>query len=191
MSEEELKKWFWDKFNSCYYVKHSDYPESLFMFYDKNFARQKKLARVLNQEVIYPTKVEGICLFEQDYKNGWFNSDYKEIWSFFIANLNHKNIEIRDLIKGWLGESSKLTVLTPFQLGSSIVKALGESSKLTVLTPKFLLLFPHQWLGESSKLTVLTPDITLQYFRRLLGDSSKLEVLTPHRVYYLKNIENK
>ena len=38
MTNEELKKWFWNKFNSCYYVKHKDFPKKLYMVYDKNFA---------------------------------------------------------------------------------------------------------------------------------------------------------
>jgi hypothetical protein len=44
MVKEELSKWFWDKFNSCYPVVHEDYPKIIFMFYDENFLRQKKLA---------------------------------------------------------------------------------------------------------------------------------------------------
>ena len=30
MSLEELKDWFWDKFNSCYCVKHDDLSDSIF-----------------------------------------------------------------------------------------------------------------------------------------------------------------
>jgi hypothetical protein len=86
MTKEELSKWFWNKYNSCYQVVHKDYPESIFIFYDEQFLRQKKLARVLNEEIKYPSEIKGICLFEQDYKNKWFNCNYKEIWSFFECN---------------------------------------------------------------------------------------------------------
>jgi len=135
MSDEELKDWFWNKFNSCYYVKHEDYPDSIFMYYDKNFYRQKKLARVLEQEIIYPTKVDGTCLFEQDYKNNYLWCDNKEIWSFFEKKYSYNDIEIRDLIKSWLVEYSKLQVLTPLIPYIAASALLVEYSKLQVLTP--------------------------------------------------------
>ena len=113
MTKEDLSKWFWNKFNSCYYVKHEDYPQSLFMFYNKNFVRQSKLARLIGQEIIYPTKVEGVCLFEQDYKNNYLWCNYDEIWSFFYENYSHKYNEIQSFIKSLLVEHSKLEVLTP------------------------------------------------------------------------------
>lgn len=38
MTNVELKKWFLYKFNSCYNVKHDDYPVGCyFMVYNKNF----------------------------------------------------------------------------------------------------------------------------------------------------------
>ena len=135
MTDEELKDWFWNKFNSCYCVKHEDYPESLFMYYDKNFYRQKKLARVLEQEVIYPSKVDGICLFEQDYENNFLWCNHKEIWSFFEENSNYNYQEISDLIKCWLVEHSKLQVLTPQVQYIWTDFKLVEPSKLQVLTP--------------------------------------------------------
>lgn len=139
MTDEELKTWFWNKFNSCYNVKHKKYhPESIFMYYDKNFARQKKLARVLKQELIYPTKVEGICLFEQDYKNNKLYCDYNEIWSFFEEKNSYNNQEIKDMVKGWLEESSKLEVLTPIYLLNGVIIWREEASNLEVLTPTLL-----------------------------------------------------
>jgi hypothetical protein len=103
------------------------------MFYDKNFARQKKLARVLEQEIIYPSKIEGVCLFEQDYKYNQLLCDDKEIWSFFEEKSNYSYQEIRDLIKGWLVEHSKLQVLTPSQYPTGALRLLVEHSKLQVL----------------------------------------------------------
>jgi hypothetical protein len=99
------------------------------------FARQKKLARVLDKELIYPSKVEGICLFEQDYENGYFYCNHKEIWLFFEENSNYNYVEIRNLIKGWLEEASKLEVLTPDKAMLSCDYWLEEASKLEVLTP--------------------------------------------------------
>jgi len=113
MTEEELKNWFFDKFNSCYYVKHKDYPESIYMYYDKNFVRQKKLARVLDNDIIYPTKVDGICLFELDYKYEYFWCDYTYVWLFFEKKNVYNYVEIRNLITCWLEKVSKLEIFTP------------------------------------------------------------------------------
>ena len=76
MNKEELKNWFWNKFNNCYPVMHKNYPKSIFMFYDPMFVRQKKLCRITGEELSYPTDVKGICLFEQDYKNGYLYMNY-------------------------------------------------------------------------------------------------------------------
>jgi len=149
---EELKKWFWDKFNSCYYVKHSDYPESIFMFYDKNFARQKKLARVLDQEIIYPTKVEGICLFEQEYKYGQLWCGYDEIWSFFELNFSYNYTDIQLFINTLLVEHTKLGVLTQFLPASQYHLKLVEHTKLEVLTPNEVLGFDNFILEKHTKL---------------------------------------
>jgi hypothetical protein len=120
------------------------------------FARQKKLARVLDKELIYPSKVEDICLFEQDYENGLFNCNHKEIWLFFEENSNYNYVEIRNLIKGWLEEASKLEVLTPLFHTLRWCQKLEEASKLEVLTPKLWINLFHFQLEEVSKLEVLT-----------------------------------
>jgi hypothetical protein len=31
MTKEKISKWFWNKFNSCYTVVHSDYPKNIKM----------------------------------------------------------------------------------------------------------------------------------------------------------------
>ena len=113
MTKEELKIWFWDKFNSCYFVKHDNYPNSIFMYYDINFIRTKKLANILNKDVEYPTEVKGVCLFQQDLKNSYLLCNYDEIWSFFKENYSSNSQEISQLIKGWLEEHNKTKVLTP------------------------------------------------------------------------------
>ena len=113
MTKEELSKWFWNKYNSCYPVVHEDYPESIFMIYDEQFIRQKKLARVLNEEISYPIEIKGTWLFEQDYKNGWFWCDQDEIWSFFENNYSANYTDIQSFIKSLLEEHNKLSVFTP------------------------------------------------------------------------------
>ena len=139
MDKEELKIWFLDKFNSCYLVKHDDYHDSIYMIYDINFIRTKKLANILNKDVEYPTEIKGVCLFEQDFKNGYFWYNYNEICSFFKENYNY-NKEISDLIKGWLEEHNKLKVLTPNVVFGYYKKLLGEHNKPKLSTHVGILL---------------------------------------------------
>ena len=136
MTKEELKIWFWDKFNNCYCVKHDDYPQSVFMIYDLNYIRAKKLANILNKDFEYPTKIKGDCLFRQDLKNGnlWCNHD--EIWSFFIKQYSSNYQEISGLIKCWLEEYYKSNILIPHSFQYRNNKLLIEYDKLTVLTPQ-------------------------------------------------------
>ena len=149
MSEEELKNWFWDKYNSCYPAKHDDYPDSIYMIYDINFIRTKKLANILNKEVEYPTEVKGVCLFRQDFKNEFLWCDYSEIWSFFKNNYSSNSQEIRELIKGWLEEHNKLKVLTPTNKDKGIFIMFEEHNKLKVLTPEIGTDNPWEYVGRT------------------------------------------
>jgi hypothetical protein len=98
MTKEELSKWLCNKYKSCYPVYHEKYPKSIFMFYDENFLRQKKLSRVLDEVISYPTDVKGICLFEFDFKNKWFVCNDYEIWSFIEKNYSTNYVDIREFI---------------------------------------------------------------------------------------------
>ena len=80
--DEEIN-WFNDYFNNCYYVKHEDYPESIFMFYDINYVRQLKLAKLEGKNYVEKTDITGVCLFEQDWKNNHFNVNHDIIWLYF------------------------------------------------------------------------------------------------------------
>jgi hypothetical protein len=138
MTEKELSKWFWDKFNSCYPVLNNG---TIYMIYDKNFLRQMKLSRVLGTTLEYPSKVEGICLFQQDFKNQWFRCDYDEIWSFLEKNYNSKYVHIQKFICDLLYEHDKLKL---------------SNSRLSSLTPEIVNLWgqnkliPHcQHLGKT------------------------------------------
>jgi len=116
MNKDELKKWFWNKFNSCYPFINKDYPKSIFMYYDPKFVRELKLCRLTGQEFVYNSKPSGICLFELDYKNEWFNIDYYEITSFLEEYYSSDYQEIRELIDSWLIENVKLRVLKTFSI---------------------------------------------------------------------------
>ena len=86
MTEKELITWFWDLYNSCYPVRHSDYPDNIFMYYDEQFVRYLKLCKISNKEIKMPTKVKGYCLFDQDWKYNVFCYDYDKIYLFLKLN---------------------------------------------------------------------------------------------------------
>ena len=134
-TKEELYKWFWNKFNSCYLVEHTYNKGNYYMYYDEQFLRQKKMARILDEEIEYPTKPNGTFLFQQDWKNKWLRCDYTEIWSYLEDNYSSNYKENKDLIVWMLEEHDKLSVLTPKKkLVRSSLK-LEEHDKLSVLTP--------------------------------------------------------
>ena len=135
MTKEEIQIWFRNKFNSCYGVVHDDYPESIFMYYDPQFIRQKKLSRIVGEEIEYPIKPTGICLFEQDYKNGYLFMNYDEITSFFYENYSNNWLEIKELISTMLKDDSKLQILTPNHYNEVKKLMLKDDSKLQILTP--------------------------------------------------------
>ena len=104
LSKRELKKWFLEKFNNCYYVVHKDYPRSFFMYYDEMLIRKMKLCKLSGKEFVYPEKPSGVCLFEQDYENEYLYMNYDEIVSFFFQNYSSRWLEIKELINSWLKE---------------------------------------------------------------------------------------
>ncbi len=110
MNKEELKNWFWNKVNNCYKVEHVDYPNIIYYFYDEQFIRQKKLNRIVGEEIIYPTEVVGKCLFEHDIKNGYLCCDYDEIWTFLETNFSPNYTEIQSFIKKIIKKHDKLSI---------------------------------------------------------------------------------
>jgi hypothetical protein len=137
MNKDEMIKWFLEKFNSCYLVKHDDLPESLFMYYDPQFVRKLKLANI-SGEKINKTDITGICLFEQDWKNKIFYYDYYEIWNYLYYNYSNKQAGIQQFISDRLKEHSKMSVLTPKHNKCFFGLLLMEHSKFSVLTPTCL-----------------------------------------------------
>ena len=158
MTKKELSKWFWNKYNSCYPVIHEDYPDSIFMIYDEQFLRQRKLARVLNKEVVYPTKIKGKCLFEQDYKNEHFWCNDIEVWSFFERNYSSNYADVQALIKNWLKEHDKMQALTPKFLNRTWGQKLKEHDKMQALTPHNVHDYIPSLLKEHDKMQALTPE---------------------------------
>jgi hypothetical protein len=104
MTEDELKIWFWDLYNSCYPAKHKDYPDSIFMVYDINFIRAKKLGNILGKEVEYPTEIKGECLFEIEYNNKYFWYSYSKIYCEILKKHGSNFYDTRKLVNKWVRE---------------------------------------------------------------------------------------
>ena len=115
-TKEELREWFWNKFNSCYWIEYSDTKGNYNLYYNKGYAREKKIQTLLGNELEVPKeKLSGSkCLFELDYKNGWIICNYNDIWGFFKENYSSNDQEITQFIKGLWEEDTKLGSLTPY-----------------------------------------------------------------------------
>lgn len=106
MSDEELKCWFFNKFNNCYQVKHKYFTNTIYFVYDESYIRKSKLSALSNNEVTLPTNVSGICLFKYNIISGhiWFDCDYYEIWVFFYKNSTYDYLGVQSLLKSWLSD---------------------------------------------------------------------------------------
>lgn len=100
---QELIDWFNNYFDNCYCVKHMEYPNSVFMFYDINYIRQLKLAKLEGRELI-KNDVTGVCLFELNYDNKRCYADYETIWIYLRDNFIPKYEEILTFINNRLEE---------------------------------------------------------------------------------------
>ena len=190
MAKEELKKWFWNKFNNCYYVAHDDYPKSLFMYYDEIFIRYMKLCKLSKKELIMPNKPRGICLFEQDYKDGYLYLNYDEITEFFYKNYSSYWSDIKELIIGWLKETEKTNILTPGRPSPLYYTLLKETEKINILTPnpyaagigiclKETEIKKTNILTPVEKISILTPEGKYALKVTMLKESEKINILTP------------
>ena len=157
MTKEELTIWFCDKFNSCYPVTHSDYPESIFWFYDEKFIRKLKLYKLNNQKITSPNIVRGICLFEEDSKYCWFNCNYDEIWSFLYVNYSSYYTDVQSFIKNILKDSNKFNVFTPINFQKQQILKLKDSNKFNVFTPYFDMKLQYDKLKDENKFYKLIP----------------------------------
>jgi hypothetical protein len=104
MNEDELKLWFWNIFNSCYPVKHDDYIDSLFLYYDKLYLRKCALLKLLGKEIIEPNIINGKCLFILNLKTGFMWCDSYDIWDFLRQNYTTTHGVIQPLIINCLYE---------------------------------------------------------------------------------------
>jgi len=171
ITKEEIINWFCNLYNSCYPVTHKDYPQSIFMFYDTQFIRKIKLCKISGLPITLPSKVTGICLFEQDWKNNRFYYKYDEVYYFLYKNYSTTHNNISTFIKDRLNEYDKLNVLVPIYCGNTV---------------KLILTIP--WLSEYYKLN------ELMVMESTLIDSNEdgklgvlIHKLTPHYRYNIRN----
>lgn len=81
MKNIELIDWFNNYFDNCYRVKHKHHTNSVFMFYDINYIRQQKIAKIEGKKVI-KTNITGVCLFELDFNGNCIYCNYDLIWCY-------------------------------------------------------------------------------------------------------------
>jgi len=177
MNKEELIDWFCDKYNSCYPVIHPDCPQSIFMFYDKQFVRNFKLCKLSGASIKLPSKVTGICLFEQNMHYKLFYYNYNEIHQFLYKNYNNSSTEINKFIKNILNDTNKLQVLIPYCNPAVDNLFLDNTNKLQLLTPH-IISSNMEGLNDDNKLQLLTPAPISGPISSPLNDTNKLQVLT-------------
>jgi len=98
MDKEELSKWFWSKFKSCYVVSSDIFPNHVYLYYDKSFIRSKKLCVISKKELSFiPNFNKGIKLFDIDIKYNMMSCDYYIIWSHLRKKFNESDIKSKTL----------------------------------------------------------------------------------------------
>ena len=177
-TKEELKDWFFKKFKNCYYVVHEDFPQSLFMYYDEIFIRKMKLCKLSGRELIYPKKPSGVCLFEQDYKNGFLYMNYDEITSFLYKNYSSKWIDVKELVNSWLKETNKMYTLTSLWKFYHTIRKLKETDKMYTLTSYWIIGKIDDVLKETDKMYTLTSLLYPCKPCSLLKETDKMHTLT-------------
>ena len=172
---KEMIEWFNNYFDNCYYVRHNDYPESIFMFYDINYNRQLKLAKLEGKDYVEKTDITGECLFEQEWKNKQFYCNYRLIWGYFRDNYSIIFSDFKSFIKDRLEEYSKLSVNFKISKQEKLMVVKEEHSKLSVLTPKYMSKPAILRLDEHSKMNVIPTNVKRE---KHLEEHSKLSILT-------------
>ena len=112
MNKEELRKWFNNKFNSCYPITHPDYPNCIYWYYDEQITRKIKMCKIYNTDYIITNQPKGICLFEQNTSTKKLWCDYDEIWAYLKFHYSNDYNDVKFLIMEFLLD--KLLLYTPY-----------------------------------------------------------------------------
>lgn len=192
MTKQELIKWFDNYFNNCYYVTHSDYPKSIFMFYDLKYVRKMKLNKIKGQ-LSLNNNIVGECLFEVDWKNNYLWCDYDKIWTYLNDNYSNNSGDIQKFIKDRL-EYTKINTLTPKgDLFNQPIK-LEDNTKMNTLTPLMGSIIRSATLEAThkmkhTKMNILTPGIQYELFLSELEEHTKMNILTPKTMLMSDNFK--
>ena len=121
-----------EQWNKCILMVHDDYPDNIIMVYDKQHERKLKLNSLnnTNENITFNKTNESVVLFYQDYKNGFFNVSYNEIWLVLLEKYRIKHNKIKGLIKNTLLEDNKLKQLITTIHKNSTLGILLEDNKL-------------------------------------------------------------
>jgi len=176
MEKEELTDWFIDKFSSCYPVKHDDYSDCIFWYYDESVVRRYKLCKLNKQEITLPNKITGQCLFYQDLKNKILWCDYKEIWSFFEKNYIDNYDKIQSFIKDILSDTTKLNVYSPIPQYFQSIFQLSDTTKLNVYSPTYTTTYMKHELSDITKLNVYSSQSVRLQNKEKLSGTTKLKI---------------
>ena len=113
---EELKIWFRNKINSCYTIREIDEDGYVYvsMVYDKNFIRQRKLARLFGKEIENPTTVNvRLFRYRKTMSEDQFFSNYDEIWIYLFDKLGSYN-DVQNFIMDILQEYDKFKLMRAY-----------------------------------------------------------------------------
>lgn len=97
-----MKELFFTYFNSCYMAINNKSPNFVFLIYDKQIDRQRKLCRILNATEINlnPNPINGEIYFKIDLSNKLFLISYR-LWYIFENNYGSYS-DIENEIVKWL-----------------------------------------------------------------------------------------
>ena len=158
---KEIIDWFNNYFYNCYYVKHDEFPESIFMFYDINYVRKLKLAKLEGKNYVEKTDITGVCLFQQDWKYKHFYCNYTLIWAYLRDNYSTNYDDFKSFITDRL-EEYEINILTPDWVDDSVDVKLKEHSKMNILISSANGVLESIPMKEHSKMSILTQPYRLK-----------------------------
>jgi hypothetical protein len=111
------KKQFFYLFNNSLKITIDGYDNSIFYIWNKSIDRQLKYNRLFNykKQIKYKFNQKDI-LFEQDQKNKKLWYDYDYIYLKLKENIDYKDLNISELIDGWLKDDTNwklYSIVTP------------------------------------------------------------------------------
>ena len=125
------------------------------MYYDINYVRKLKLAKLDYKEIIPPKTITGECLFEQDWKNKKLWCKYTNIWKYLENNYSNNYDDVQQFIMDRLEEQDKMMTLTPFSQMMTLTPLSGIGFTPLFFSSSFFSL-DSEMLEEQNKMNILT-----------------------------------